>query len=372
MANVIKAVFGGGRFATTAPVFQWNYGDKLQFIGINLPANYEVHFANALTGSSVTALGDEDGVEIPASVFQPGAEIYAWVFLTEEGAGWTKYQAKIPIYKRAQPTNETPTPAQQSALDSAIALLNEAAEDLSEAEQGIPTAIDTALQEAKDSGEFDGQDGYSPTVTVTEITGGHEVTITDTEGDHVFDVMDGTGGGGGGAVSSVNGQTGAVVLDASDVGALPDDTTYVSSVNGSSGAVTVTVPTKTSDLQNDSGFITSAPVTSVNSKTGAVTLTASDVGAGTYSKPGTGIPKTDLESAVQTSLDKADTALQSAPVTSVNSQTGAVSLSIPSSASDVGAVAANQGVANAGKFLIVANDGTVTPITVPSAQGVSF
>lgn len=36
---------------------------------------------------------------------------------------------------------------------------------------------------------------------------------------------------------------------------------------------------KTSQLTNDSGFLTSAPVTSVNTKTGAVTLTASDVGA---------------------------------------------------------------------------------------------
>ena len=64
------------------------------------------------------------------------------------------------------------------------------------------------------------------------------------------------------AVKSVNGKTGAVTLTASDVGALPDTTTYVSSFNGSTGAVTYT-----------------APVTSVNSKTGAVTLTASDVGA---------------------------------------------------------------------------------------------
>lgn len=42
----------------------------------------------------------------------------------------------------------------------------------------------------------DGQDGFSPTVTVTTITGGHRVTITDAEGDHTFDVMDGSGGGG--------------------------------------------------------------------------------------------------------------------------------------------------------------------------------
>lgn len=53
-----------------------------------------------------------------------------------------------------------------------------------------------------------------------------------------------------------------------------------------------------------------------------------------YEKPSTGIPKTDLSSGVQASLDKADTALQTAPVTSVNSKTGAVTLS----ASDVGAL----------------------------------
>lgn len=155
---------------------------------------------------------------------------------------------------------------------------------------------------------------------------------------------------GGGAVESVNGKTGVVVLDASDVGALPDDTQ---------------IPSKTSDLTNDSGFVTaqqaveSAPVQSVNGKTGAVSLGAADVHAlpdstvipptvteqtvagwgftkntGTYSKPSGGIPKTDLAQAVQTSLGKADTALQTAPVTSVNNKTGAVTLT----ASDVGAL----------------------------------
>ena len=39
-----------------------------------------------------------------------------------------------------------------------------------------------------------GADGFSPTVTVTEITGGHEVTITDAAGDHAFDVLDGQSG----------------------------------------------------------------------------------------------------------------------------------------------------------------------------------
>lgn len=109
------------------------------------------------------------------------------------------------------------------------------------------------------------------------------------------------------------------------------------------------IPTKTSDLTNDSGFITSytetdptvpshvknitqANITSWNNKsdfsgnyndlTNKPTIpsevtetTVSNWGftknTGTYSKPSTGIPKADLASAVQTSLDKADTALQS-------------------------------------------------------------
>ena len=63
-------------------------------------------------------------------------------------------------------------------------------------------------------------------------------------------------------VASVNGATGTVVLTASDVGALVDSTTYVSSFNGQTGTITYT-----------------APVTSVNGATGTVVLTASDVGA---------------------------------------------------------------------------------------------
>lgn len=60
---------------------------------------------------------------------------------------------------------------------------------------------------------------------------------------------------------------------------------------------------------------------------------------GTYSKPTGGIPKTDLSDSVQASLGKADTALQTAPVTSVNGKTGAVSLG----AGDVGAISSAAG-----------------------------
>ena len=104
-----------------------------------------------------------------------------------------------------------------------------------------------------------------------------------------------------------------------------------------------TIPSKTSELQNDSGFLTQHQ--DISGKQDKATL-EQDVAAkgftkntGTYSKPSGGIPKTDLSDAVQASLGKADTALQSAPVTSVNGKTGAVSLS----AGDVGAISSAAG-----------------------------
>jgi len=47
-----------------------------------------------------------------------------------------------------------------------------------------------------------GQGGVSPTIAVTEITGGHRVTITDAEGTRSFDVMDGTNGDDGRGIAS--------------------------------------------------------------------------------------------------------------------------------------------------------------------------
>ena len=94
-------------------------------------------------------------------------------------------------------------------------------------------------------------------------------TILYTDGTtSTFEVTNGSGGGGG-AVNSVNGQTGNVVLGASDVGALPDTTTLADLTQDSTHR-TVTDAEKTS---------WNAKVDSVNGQTGTVVLGASDVGA---------------------------------------------------------------------------------------------
>lgn len=175
----------------------------------------------------------------------------------------------------------------------------------------VPITIPMTIESTETTVQMDMQDVVAPvqidfTASAITLPSGSDATVEYAQKHFTFGIPRGEGGSGGGAVDSVNGMTGDVVLDAEDVGALPDSTV---------------IPTKTSDLTNDSGFVnasgaaSASPVQSVNGKTGTVVLNASDVGAGTYSKPSGGIPSTDMSSAVQTSLGKADTALQSVPST---------------------------------------------------------
>lgn len=195
-------------------------------------------------------------------------------------------------------------------------------------------------------------------------------------------------------------------------------------------AVEAAIPTKTSQLDNDSGFITAsqAPVQSVNNKTGAVSLTASDVGAlpedtviptvnnatltikrnsidvGSF----TANAANDVNIDINVPTDKSDIGLGNVdnvkqysatnpppyPVTGVNGKTGAVTLSatdvsaIPSTLTgtagqvltktangqewkdvvkELPAVTASDN----GKFLRVVS-GAWAAETVPSAGGVAF
>lgn len=151
-----------------------------------------------------------------------------------------------------------------------------------------------------------------------------------------------------GGVKSVNGKTGVVVLSADDVGALPD---------------TTHIPDKTSDLTNDSGYITEAdipevPVKSVNSKTGNVVLDAGDV----HALPDSTVVPTKTSQLQNDSGFVKRAEIPAPPVTSVNSKTGDVVLN----ASDVHALSENTRIPT--KTSDLTNDkGFITLQEVPAA-----
>lgn len=83
-----------------------------------------------------------------------------------------------------------------------------------------------------------GQDGVSPEVTITAITGGHRIKITDADGDHIANVMDGAPGQDGSDGEDGNGIASAVLNeDYTLTLTFTDGTSYTTPpIRGASGA----------------------------------------------------------------------------------------------------------------------------------------
>lgn len=108
-----------------------------------------------------------------------------------------------------------------------------------------------------------GLPGVSPTVSVTDIEGGHLVTITEKNGTVSFDVLDGEKG-----ETGATGATGAPGADGADGVGVP------------TGGITGQVLKKRSAVNYDTEWSDEGgAVDSVNGQTGTVVLDAADVGA---------------------------------------------------------------------------------------------
>ena len=58
----------------------------------------------------------------------------------------------------------------------------------------VKEIVDAYLQENPPGAGSDGEDGFSPTISIEEIEGGHRLTITDVNGAQTFDILNGTDG----------------------------------------------------------------------------------------------------------------------------------------------------------------------------------
>lgn len=126
MRNVTKVRFSG-HSATAEPLYQYDYGQKLSFCGVDLPDSYEVHFAKEGDAQTVSVLGDSSGVLIPDMYLTTAKTVYAWLFLHEgEDDGETEYKVTIPVLARPEPSETQPTPVQQDIITQAIAAMQAA------------------------------------------------------------------------------------------------------------------------------------------------------------------------------------------------------------------------------------------------------
>ena len=219
--NVTTAVIGSGcNTATASPsLAQWDQGQVLKIEGVDLPSAYQVEFSTEYTRNAIPRIGNADGVAIPNELLQRSAPITAYIVL-HEGLNDREREYWITIYitPGTPPETITPDPEEQSVIDETIAALQDgvaAAEAAAQSVQNMGVEAETLTPGSPltvtkyvdpETGAVTltfgltqgpkGDNGYSPTITITKITGGHRFTVTDAihPSGQSFDVMDGEKG----------------------------------------------------------------------------------------------------------------------------------------------------------------------------------
>lgn len=198
--NIIEIVLSHGRIGQTQNLFQYDQGQKLRIKG-EVPGVYAVHFSNQELGHSKTVIAESDMVDIPDEYLLSGEDIHLWVYVSGEDHSETEYHGVINVIPRAQPSDEPPTPEQESVLNQAISALNSATEEMAGVMETIEETVHNTVREAVESGEFDGfsptvdvsQDGNDTTIIVTDKTGTSSATI---HTEDPQDLIDDTAGNG--------------------------------------------------------------------------------------------------------------------------------------------------------------------------------
>lgn len=228
MNRINIAYFDQNKTPHVYDIWQWDYGQVLRIQGLTLPSAVEIDFSlNDTGGESTPRIGiTNDGVTdvvIPDSMLEKDTTqdycAYAFIYLTDDVSGHTEY--KIIMHVKARPKPEGRTSDDTTTMAAILKAVNEIAERTGASDEKIAEAVDNYMA-ANPIEESD------PTV------------------------------------SGWAKQPEKPTYTASEVGALPD---------------TTKIPSKTSDLQNDSGFLTEHQDLSGYALKNEIPKTASDIGA---------------------------------------------------------------------------------------------
>ena len=255
------------RFVTTRKIWQYDYGQILSITGQNLPTATEVHFSLDIRGGSTlsrvgTTMDGVTTVKIPDELLKNNGKsgdfsIYAFIYVADEESGNTEYRITIPVYSRPKPENPSVDPAPEpnifhetvTAVNNAADRAEKAAKDTEQIRDNLNLDLSekiTRPQYAKVGQVIAvkevGTDGKPTDFEAKDMTGGASTeeikeAVDAYMQEHPFEETDPT-------VPDWAKQPEKPTYTAEDVGALPDNTK---------------IPTKTSELENDSGFLVSPP-----------------------------------------------------------------------------------------------------------------
>ena len=209
--NTVRANITSSRYAETNSIFQYDTGRKLEIYGCNLPKSVEVQFStDKEKGNTITRVGNtNNGVTttiIPNQLLNDSEKtsnfcIFAFLYNVDNDGGRTEYVIKIPVVARPKPENPSEEPLPEpNIFHETVVAVNASAE---RAEKAVSDA-----ENIRDNLNLDLSEKITRPQTA-EV--GQVLAVKETDEDGK-----------------------PTVFEAEDV----------------------KVPTKTSELENDSGFLT--------------------------------------------------------------------------------------------------------------------
>lgn len=232
----------GSKTAEVKDIWQWDYGQILRIQGLNLPTAVEIHFSlDEHGGEAVRRIGvTKDGVtdvQIPDSMIENESDygdsyyFFAYIYLSDEESGNTEYKIRAKVSTRSKP--EGFVSGGNDTFAEILKTVNEIAED--KVDIPVPAKVGQVIAVS----EVD-EDGMPTRFEATPIE----------ESDPT--------------VPEWAKQPEKPTYTAEEVGALP---------------VGTKIPSKTSELMNDSGFLTEHQDLSGYATKDEIPKTASEVGA---------------------------------------------------------------------------------------------
>ena len=163
MDNIVSAKLDS-RYASTLGVWQYDYGKVLRITAKpELPPAVEVQFSlDEKSGETLSRVGTTvDGVtevKIPDELLTHSAtsnyRIYAYIYLTDETSGNTKYEITIPVRVRSKPTSPAEDPETDPDLfRETVVAVNASAERAKMAEQNAKESATEAGKYAASASE---------------------------------------------------------------------------------------------------------------------------------------------------------------------------------------------------------------------------
>lgn len=164
MDNIIDIELTGRSTRRDQKLWQYDYGQVLRIAGKEFPKVAEVQFSLQQSGGhTLDRIGTNDNgvlsVQIPNELLLNKGEtndytIYAFVYLSGDGSGNTKYMIQLPVESRPEPTDPSEDPTiDPSIFKDAINSVNASAERAEAAEKSAKESADKAKEYAESAGK---------------------------------------------------------------------------------------------------------------------------------------------------------------------------------------------------------------------------